>query len=176
MLNVHFLNCAALEWLSSDVLNYPHSYCLNICSRSAAIALSCKKSKVPPPPSLRSFCNLTKEAANNSQSTITFCCPQGYKSLTYREHLLLTICAGCLGSLSTLTATQCLPTEHTHTHTQTRKTSALNCLHMYVTFSQFPQSTTKMFVWSVSVICKRSNFPFMFFFQTPNWAGQETGF
>lgn len=44
MLNVHFLT-VALEWLSFDVLNYPPSYCLNICSRSAAITLSCKKSK-----------------------------------------------------------------------------------------------------------------------------------
>lgn len=30
-------NRAALEWLSFDVLNYPPPYCLNICSRSAAI-------------------------------------------------------------------------------------------------------------------------------------------
>lgn len=160
-----------------DVLNYPPPYCLNMCSGSAAVTLSCKKAKLPPHHSLRSFCNLTKEAANNSQSTTTSCCPQGYKSLTYREHLLLTIWAGCSGSLSALTATQCSTAEHTHYTLQQGKRHHLTaCTCMLLFHNSHNQQQKSCFdhsQWSTNGLI---SIFFMLFFQTPNWAGQDSGF
>lgn len=98
MLNVDFLTlllCSAYLLMCSVTF-------LSIIWISAAGVQPepCLGKSTPPKKIIKEFCNLPKEAANNSHSTITSWYPRGNKSLTCREHLVLTIWADYLGSLS----------------------------------------------------------------------------
>ncbi|PWA32340.1 hypothetical protein CCH79_00012045 [Gambusia affinis] len=87
--------------------------------------------------------SLTKEAANNLQSTTPSCCPRLYKSLTFREHLLPAIWADCFGSLS---ATQHSPAEHTHTHADISRQAFLTACTCILLFLISPHSAPKRLV------------------------------
>lgn len=129
MLAVHLLNYPALEWLSFNLLNYPLAYCLNVCSRNAAITLFCRGVISL----LRSFFVIRQKRLQTTRRAPLH--PAVLKATNHLriENIYCLPSGPCARGPCQLPQPPSARQQNTHvTHSQQRKTLALNRLHMYV--------------------------------------------